>query len=673
MTIVQRDPATEEIIANRLESIVREMGDTILRTGRSIAVTSGRDFSCAIADGEGQLLAIGTSLPIHVLAMVSQMEELLRRFEGEIYPEDVFIGNDPFEGGSHLPDVMIGTPLFCDGKLTNFVLSRAHWLDVGGAAAGSMSGNLQEGFQEGMSIPILKIVERGEPAKSFWELLLHNTRTPLENRGDLTAQIAACQVGARRLGELYDRYGLQVALRAFQGLLDSTERRVRAKIREIPEGTYTYEGYLDNDGVRLEAKRIRVSVSVRDGEVSTDLSGSSPQCEGSTNSSLSSTIGFVLTGLKTVIDPEARINQGSFRPFSRVHATEGTLVHALPRAATAGGPVVGLTVLVAIAAMAEGLPDSVVAGGGTTSNALHVSGQRDRGGSQERFILFDYPCEGNGATSGLDGLDATRSIRSGNLNQQSIEVLEAAHPVIFRRYEIREDSGGAGKRRGGNAVIREFELLTNGRLSVISDGAIIPPFGLFGGHPGATMNWEVLRKGKARPIGPFRSKTNAFRLRKGDIVRAEAQGGGGYGDPLQREPELVRDDVQNGFVSVHKARETYGVMLDPVDLSIDVHQTNRVRASLRRRLVYVAVEPTKSLSLYRGMRVMRASPDLQDHGVGELDLVELVSPEHPGPLRGVVRFDSKVPAGTVRVDREAAEVWHLEGTRVELRRLGRFY
>ena len=666
------DAVTLEVIRNRLDSIVREMGEITLRTARSAVMYSGRDFSCGLLDQNAQLLALGTSMPTHIFPTAWQVQQTLDRFQNDVNPGDIFIGNDPFDGGTHLNDVLIFLPVYRDGRLIAFAANRAHWSDVGGMVPGSISGSAREIYQEGLRIPPIRLGENDQISPDILELILRNVRVPDETRADIMAQVASCRIGGQRIQALTERYALDTVLDHFQEVLESSARRMRAIISKLPKTSVSHEGYMDNDGVQPEQRRIRVTITTEGDNLHVDFSGTAVQSKGPLNVSLVLAHCFALIGVKAALDPSGPINAGCFRPI-RVTAPSMSMLNAKAPAAAGGMGEVGQAAIFVLVALSKLVPHQVSAEEGASGNHQNLANTDIRVEGGRPFIYYDYPSGGGGGRSDKDGLDSVRSLRSGNGNISSIEVLENLFPIIFSRYELQQDSGGPGEFRGGLGVIREYRVPSDGTLSVLSDHAIIPPAGIFGGYSGAPSRWEVVRKDRVLEISQeFLSKVTAFPIQSNDLVSMSTPGGGGYGDPLKREPWRVRADLIDGKVSRREAERTYGVVFLSNTAEVDDLATRQRRSELKARSGFLLASCTGDEPLLDGgVRLAWVSTDLAERGVSEGDLAEVFAPQHPPALRLRLRFQPTLPRDTIGLDREALRMLEVsEGDRMLWRRLG---
>ena len=666
------DPITRQVIANRLESIPQEMAQIVMRTARSPIIVGGKDFSCGLLDAEAQLLATPEGSPVHVFPVIAEVRFIQEKFGNEIHPGDVFFANDFSEGGTHLNDVLLCTPLFHDDELVAFVATRGHLTDVGGMSPGSITGKAREIYQEGFRIPTVKLYERGRLVQALWETFLFNVRVPEQNAGDLQALLVGCRLGAKRLTETFDRYGKHTMLSAFEEMHAAAEQNMRAAIRELPDGTYTYEDYVDNDGVTEEPRMIRVAATVDGDQITLDLTGTAPQSQGPMNMGYGVSTGYSLCAVKIALEPGAQVKHGSFRPV-RVVLPPGSMADAKPPAAVGSTGTTGALVAVGMAALAQILPKSVTAGENTTGNHFYFDGYVNRGATRERFVYYDYPAGGGGGRFGLDGIDATGSLRVGNVNCQPIEMLESAYSILrFTRAQLRAASGGPGQFRGGHGSIREVEICDDGVFSALGSQCMVPAGGLFGGYSGSPNGIKVIRGEEVFDLGgaPHWGKVTGFPIHRGDLIRMEMSGGGGYGDPLEREPARVSQETAQRLLTVAEARAFYGVVLETDTLAVDEDATRDERERLRALRLYLEVKIRGEPVYVTGVRRALCHPDLATPGMQEGTIVEIVSKAHPGPLRVRLTLSPGAPAGTVVIDEQAAAFFHLSGgAPVELRKM----
>lgn len=512
-----------ELFKNRLAAIAEEMGEVLRRASYSPNIKERLDFSCALFDAAGQMTAQAAHIPVHLGAMPSSVQSALQRLN--IEPGDVIILNDPFSGGSHLPDITLVTPVFVEpARLFGFVASRAHHADVGGMTPGSMPLST-EIFQEGLIIPPLKLVEAGRMNDGVMSLLLANVRTPAERAGDLQAQLAANRRGAERLRGLAARYGADTVAQAMSGLLDYAERMTRALLAGLPDGAYTCADFLDSDGISPEPVKIAVTVTVRGDEAVVDFSDSAPQVAGSVNSVYAVTLSAALYVFRALIGLDIPANSGGLRPI-RVIAPPGSVVNAQPPAAVAGGNVETSQRItdVLLGALAQAAPERVPAAAqGTMNNVLIGGWDPER---QQSYTYYETIGGGMGAGPHAPGADAIQCHMTNTLNTP-VEALEYAYPFRVRRYQIRRDSGGAGAQRGGHGIVREVELLHPAQLTLLTERREFAPPGAAGGQPGQPGRNTLIRGGKSQLLP---GKTSVG-LQAGDVLRIETPGGGGFGEP----------------------------------------------------------------------------------------------------------------------------------------------
>jgi len=521
------DPIKLEVFKNLFASVAEEMGVALCRTGHSANIKERRDYSCAIFDGRGEMIAQAAHIPVHLGSMPLAVKAAM---EGRrVRRGDTIILNDPYRGGTHLPDLTLISPVFGEDTSSPlfFVANRAHHADVGGMAPGSM-GVATEIFQEGIRIPPVTLVKGGDLNRDVFDLLLANVRTPEEREGDLEAQLAANETGRRRLLEIVARYGADDTLRYTEELKAYAERMTREAIRRIPEGCYRFEDYLDDDGVTAEPIRIAVAVTVKGGQAVVDFTGTSPQVAGSVNAVYAVTLSAVFYVFRCLVDFDIPSNAGCMVPLT-VIAPEGSVVNARPPAAVAGGNVETSQriVDVLLGALAQALPDRIpAASAGTMSNLVIGGTDHERG---RHFAYYETIAGGMGARPTRDGVDAVQTHMT-NTRNTPIEALEHAYPLRVLRYEIRRGSGGRGRHRGGDGIRRDVELLTDAAVGLLADRRRFRPYGLRGGESGQGGESILISKDGERPLG---SKFH-LRARAGEIISIRTPGGGGYGRPEGR-------------------------------------------------------------------------------------------------------------------------------------------
>jgi N-methylhydantoinase B len=541
-----RDPIELEIFKNIYHSIAEEMGAALRRTAFSPNIKERRDYSCAVFDAGGEVIAMGDHMPVHLGSMPMSVRAAIDQFD--LNPGDVAMLNDPFRGGTHLPDITLVAPLYAEsgrpslrGKNRRpdfYVASRAHHADVGGTYPGSM-GLCREIYQEGLRIPPVKIMRAGTMQSDTLALLLNNVRTPQEREGDLGAQIAACHTGAERLREVCSRYGLRRASRAARGLLDYSEEMMRAFLNQVPSGIYRAEDFLDNDGISTKTVKIAVTLRfVRHPGSRTsdrrrfptraavvDFTGSDPQVKGSMNAVEAITYSACFYVFRCLLEEDVPATAGLMRPIE-VIAPEGTVVNARPPAAVAGGNVETSQriVDVLLRALAQAVPKRIPAAASGTMNNLTIGGIDPR--TNESFAYYETIAGGMGARPAKSGVSGVHTHMTNSLNTP-IEALEYAYPLRVRRYSLRAGSGGQGRYVGGDGIIREVELLTDAEVTLLADRREHGPYGLAGGRDGSPGKALAIRvDGSSQELpGKFN-----IRLRKGERIRVETPGGGGWGE-----------------------------------------------------------------------------------------------------------------------------------------------
>jgi N-methylhydantoinase B len=578
---MQIDPITFAVIKNALDAIVDEMAYTVIRTARSEIVKDVMDYSAAFCDADGRLLAQAKTIAQHLGAIPDAMASVLRQLGADLHPGDVVIMNDPYEGGMHLPDVFMFMPVFHGGRREGFAVVIAHQTDMGGRVAGSNASDSTEIYQEGLRIPVVKLYERGAPSRSVFRIIEKNVRVPDRVIGDIQAQYAACKVGERELVRLLARYGADTARAYMDELIDYAERMTRREIRGWPKGTFTFTDHLDSDGLGDAPVPIRVAITVREDSVLCDYTGSSPQVRAALNSTFSFTKSCTYLSVRSVLRQDVPNNEGVFRCIE-VRAPEGSVLNPRLPAACAARALTGYRVMdTMFGALAQILPDRVPAAGEGGNTVVSIGGYREDG---RPFVIVDMICGAWGGRPDKDGVEAITN-PSQNMSNTPVEVLEAQHPIRIEEYALVPDSCGAGRYRGGLGLRRQYRLLaTEAHLQLRADRMRFLPYGLAGGRPARPTRNLLTAGGETRAMpGKF-----AHRLRRDEVITHEQAGGGGFGDPLARDPEAVAADVWNEKITPGFAEREHGVVLDPVTLKVDADATRECRA---RRAASAAPEP----------------------------------------------------------------------------------
>jgi N-methylhydantoinase B len=572
------DPITLGVVWGALGSIAVEIGTTVHKTAYSEQAREGQDFSTAVFDAQGRMVAQGPYSPGHMGAMSFAVRNALAAHPVEtLRPGDAILLNDPLLGSGHFPDFFITQPAFHDGHLIGFAVNIVHHTDVGGQRPGSQGvEGIFDYFQEGLRIPPTKVWQEYEEQAGVVGIIAANTRTPEKVLGDLRAQRSALRVGELRLVELVERYGRETVAAAMDEIIARSEASMRAAIREIPDGVYAFEDFLDDYGPGTEPLRVAVAVTVAGDAITIDYEGSSPQTASGMNSYINYTRSYSYAAVKCLTDPSGPMNEGALRPVT-VTAPEGSFLN--PRPPAGGGPraiICYRTFEAVLGALAPALPDRVAAAASHFANPTFGGWDRARG---RRFVAYELVLSGTGARATKDGCEGMSW--AFNASNIPVEAQEAAQPIVVEHFGFIPDSAGAGTFRGGCGVRRDMRFLADeGKLTNLSERQGFPPYGLFGGRPGRLAR-TVINPGPGEQIVHGKqSREFAY----GDVISFQQSGAGGYGDPLARDPARVLEDVLDEYVSVPEARETYGVVIagSGFELRIDEAATAAVRASRGR-------------------------------------------------------------------------------------------
>jgi len=518
---MKTDPVRLEIFKSLFHAIAEEMGATLKRTAFSPNIKERRDYSCAVFDHNGDMLAQGDHMPVHLGSMPLSVRAAIDN--RDIQPGDMIILNDPYAGGTHLPDITLVSGVFHQKQLLFYVASRAHHSDVGGMSPGSMP-LAEEIYQEGLRIPPIKLMSGGKINRDVWDLILYNVRTPQEREGDLAAMFGSNRTGERRLMEIVTKYGWKEVSRYITEILNYSERMTRHAIASIPDGVTEAEDFMDNDGITDKPIAIRVKVTIRGDSATIDFTGSDPQAGGSINAVYAITASVVFYIFRTLVGLTIPSNAGGMRPL-KIIAPEGTIVNARPPAAVCGGNVETSTRIVDVLykCLAKAMPSMIPAASQGTMNNFTFGGVDPRTGQPVAY--YETVSGGMGARPTMDGLSGIHTHMTNSMNTP-VEALEHSYPVRVARYSLRRNSGGAGKHRGGDGVIREMKFLTKAQVTVLSDRRKFPPYGLSGGQPGALGVNIVIRKDGRKENLP--SKFTMW-VEPGDTVSIQTPGGGGWG------------------------------------------------------------------------------------------------------------------------------------------------
>ncbi|MFB6352665.1 MAG: hydantoinase B/oxoprolinase family protein [Halobacteriales archaeon] len=574
------DSGELEIFRHALTSVVEEMGVTLQRTAYSTNIKIRRDHTCALFDADLRHVAQHDVAPQHVGSLVSVVPRVMRG-RTELEPGDGVLVNDPYEGAVHLPDVMLISPLFVDEELVGYAANSAHHVDIGGPTPGGIPNDSTALYGEGLILPGVKAVREWDYDDELLELVLRNVREPAMRRGDFRAQLGANRIGERRYADLHERHGAEAVRERLDALLDYTERRVRAAIGELPDGTFAATDTMDGDGVEDEPVEIALAITVDGDEMTLDFTGTAEENEGPLNCTPAMAFAGAMAHVMALLGGELPKNDGFYRPFEFV-TPAGTMVNpSRDRPVAAGWEVAMRAGELVTKAMAEAVPERTIAGTkGVVANVAY-GGHDPR--DDEPYVFYETVAGGYGARATKDGMDAVQAGFQNTANSP-IEELETELPVYVRRYELIEDSAGAGRQRGGLGVRRDVEFYgERATFSLLADRATTRPWGLFGGRPGSAARYLVNPETDPVEVGSKSTTT----LAPGEVGSVQTPGGGGYGDPLERDPGAVLADVRDGKVSVEAAAEEYGVVVEVGDAdgaaTVDEDATDLRRDAIRER------------------------------------------------------------------------------------------
>ena len=576
---VHVDAVDLEVVKASLSGIVQEMQNSLFRTGFSTIVRESQDASCALMNRDGEVVAQHVVLPLHIGAFPACCAAVIKEFGAEIAEGDAFLINHPYQGGSpHAPDMAVITPVFCDGELFGFCGSIAHKSDIGGPVPGSCSGQAREIFNEGLHLPAVRYQTGGKPARDVERIIAANSRTPELVLGDIRGQLGADRLGERRLGELVGKYGNAKILACFARLFEISETRLRGTFAEWKDGRFEAERFVDDDGIDLNVPvRIHVVVEKAGDRLHFDFSGSADQTKGPANVRpplVQAACGYCLISL---IDPGMYVSQGLLKAFT-ITAREGSVLNPrFPAPVNTYNPTVHALVDAVYDALSNIVPDKVRADG-SGSRSIILGGRSTYTG--KGYVQYEIIAGGAGARAMKDGASGI-TVNQSNAMIAPIEIIESEFPSRLQRFELIEDSGGAGRFRGGLGIRREYLNLEDARFSIRSMKHLIPPNGCAGGGTGRPGDIWINPDTKDAKRLPTRYAD--YPLRKGDIFRLDTPGGGGHGNPLAREPQRVLDDIREGYVSAAAAERDYGVVLrqDGGAATVDEAATTARRAELK--------------------------------------------------------------------------------------------
>ncbi|NIB42172.1 hydantoinase B/oxoprolinase family protein [Pseudomaricurvus alkylphenolicus] len=556
--IEQDNPYTLEIIKSSLIAIGDEMFAAMSRTSMSPIIYEALDYSVGVTDAKGDLIAQGNGTTVFLGMIDSLVEDILAKFQGNIYEGDVFVGNDPYSGGgTHLCDVAIAKPVFFNDQLVAFTVNKAHWVDVGGMSPGSFTTNASEIFQEGIQLPTVKIFEKGDALDSVIDILKANIRMPESSMGDFWAGMAANNVGEGRLHDLFSKYGEHTVKRAMDELLEYGETMIAAEIRKLPKGSFYAEDWIDDDGLGDEPLKVCVKIDITEDKFVADFSGSAPQALGPINTSRSGLVSAVRTIFKAMTNPKIPANGGCFRALEVICPEETVFSAKRPAPVSTYWETMLYAEDLIWKALAEHIPERLSAGHLLSVCAFILSGTHPATG--EPTILVGPLVGGWGAMKDRDGLNGQFSIADGETYNFPVEITEARYGVKVNQYAFHNEDGGFGRYQGGKGNYLEYEVCCEEAFFTGSFGRFkFPPWGVDGGLQGSSNYVEILRGGQPCDPPEIYGKAARVPLKKGDVVRMVTATGGGWGDPSLRSPQAVAEDLKNGYITSEQAQRVYG-------------------------------------------------------------------------------------------------------------------
>ena len=569
--LTQVDPIKFEVIRNALVEATEEMAVTLRRSAYSTNIKTRADFSCAFFDQQLRPVAQAFTQPVHLGSLVELVPAVVRGFGPEnLGPGDAILANDPYLGGVHLNDITLVSPVYYGDELSGYVANLAHHVDVGGGAPGSI-GAFREVYQEGIIIPPVKLVQSGRIVPDIFRLVLAQIRSKHETAGDFRAQVAANNTGVRRLHALFDRLGSETIATYIDELIAYTERRTRAEVAKLPKGAFTAEGVVDNDGFTDQPVRLVARVAIDDDGVLFDFTGTDPQRRAPVNSTYAQTYSACAYVLKCLVDPDIPVNAGFYR-LVRMVAPEGTVVNCThPSPVVGGWETQDRLTDVMLKALVPAIAERIPAGTKAMMCQLAFGGIDPR--TDELYAFYETVAGGYGGRATSDGPDAVQA-HGQNTENAPIEETEINYPVRINRYELLDDSDGAGRQRGGLGLRRDYLFPDHDvSFTILADRDRWGPWGLFGGFPGRKASYVLNPDAEAVEL----SSKVTVELKPGDVISFRTCGGGGYGPPGERDPRLVLSDVRNGKVSVQRAREVYRVAIDTQKWEVDGMETAKLR------------------------------------------------------------------------------------------------
>ena len=666
--MTQIDPITLEVVRGYMVSTVLQMRATMIRTSYAPILYECKDFSCGMVTSDGELAAMSEDFAGHVFAMSLGLKAVLEKFKDDVHPGDVLAVNDPYTGGTHLNDIAFYLPFFVEGKPLLYIAVRAHHSDVGGATPGSFSGQDTEIYQEGMRIVPVKLFERGEVNQALWDVLFANMRLPDERQGDALAMLDTIRVAEMAMAELCEKYGPKMVEDCLSALMDSAEETMREQIARLPDGEFYFEHYMDNSGLSPEPLPLKVKLTIEGDSMTFDFTGTAPQAVGPMNCGIPVTQGGVFVVIKSWLDAKMPVNGGTFRPLKFVIPEGSCLASELPAPVGGCWEIFRHLQAMVVGLFSQFIPDDLGAEYRGSVDHLYVGGYDQVRGRY--YILYESPQGGAPATSDTDGATGCFNYDAGDLAMvQQAESVEQRQPLIIESLSARQDGEGAGYRRSGFGVARRVRILADSsQLSTTVDGAVIPPWGPAGAPPGSVNSVTVIRRGEEFIPAPIPGKIKGFQLLNGDVVVALGSAGGGVGDALDRETELVRRDVYEGYVSAERARDVYGVAIE--NNEVDLEKTRRLREGIKGKRQYFTISDGADEFDGRGCRVgLIGATDAAGIGVSNGDMFEYVTTS-TAPLRAWATIVDGQSEGTLPLGPIGRGILKIEaGAKVWARRL----
>lgn len=572
------DPFTVEIIRNGLIAAADEMFYSLARTSHSPVIYEVLDYACGLTDRKARLIAQANGLPGFLGTLTFAVRDVLNKFtEENLFEGDVIVTNTPYGGGgSHLSDVVLVAPVFYKGDLVGFSVNKAHWTEIGGKDPGSWTTDSTEIFQEGLHFPCVRLFDRGKEIDSLVDIIKANSRLPDQTIGDMRAQAASLKVASNRVKSLCQKYGVKIVLDAMDSVIAWGLSMTRHHLEKLPQGTFEAEEFMDNYGFSEKSPKVRARVTIAENDFIVDFTGSDQALHGPVNTTYPMLSSVCRTLIRAITDPHIEANEGCFLPL-KVIVPEGTVFSAEhPSPTAAYWEAAGYGEDVAWRALAPAIKDKLTAGHFLSVCATIVGGVRDE--NEEPWLLVEPQAGGWGAGINKDGESGLVCSIDGETYIMPVEIQETRYPILVEQFSLNTRPGGAGKRRGGFGLIRDYRMVnSNGFATIIFGRNQYPPWGVDGGHDGTTNYVEVISK-----IGrSFKTaRLTVHPLGRGDVVRLVTAVGGGYGTPFERDPVLVREDVINEYISIQQARDTYGVIIDPNTMEVDYAKTQGIRAMM---------------------------------------------------------------------------------------------